>query len=461
VITKNKAMRLLKKQYTMRGGKQLFGVAFLCLFGSAALHAQVRWNVVKPDSMGYYPYYSSISVFGNSCLFLSQQNLTNEFRSVIWRSDDGGLTWRMQDPGLQPNNGSLTSFPLNSVDLIDSLVAIAVGDSGIVMTYDAGNTWSRRNPGVKSNLIGVHCSSPGQGIIIGMDSSVILVLTDERGWRVVPFVPDSVNDYPVSCHSYGDETFRAFESESGIFTTSDDWQTVDSSFYPSGWRGPNLLDLSYSNASVGNGDTLLLTVDRRGKTILDTFACVRSFDGGNHWEFIEDTFTLFLQSPVNNNTVIALERAPFGNWWGGAFALSTDVGSTWQTDTMEFDTTLGTPAIVNALAFLSDGSMIGVFSRYITSANGGSYDDQFIAKSDPLYSSVEPFAPSAQQTILYPNPAINSLNVENADGTIAISDPLGRSYAVPRNGDALDISSLPSGVYFVSDGHSRAKFVKE
>ena len=54
-----------------------------------------------------------------------------------------------------------------------------------------------------------------------------------------------------------------------------------------------------------------------------------------------------------------------------------------------------------------------------------------------------------------------SLNLVSPAGTISISDPLGRSYAVPRNGDALDISTLPSGVYFVSDGVSRAKFVKE
>ncbi len=447
----------------MHRSKLVLIILFSIVAFVPGLHAQVRWNVVKPDSIGYFPY-ASMSVFGNTYLYIAQQetriSLTDyETRSVFWRSDDGGHTWRMQDPGLQPSNSSSVSFPLNSVDLIDSLVAIAVGDSGIVMTYDAGNTWSRMNPIVQSNFIGVHCSSLDQGIIIGIDPSVILVLTDERGWRVVPFVPDSVNDFPISCHSYGDGIFRVFESASGIYTTSDDWQTVDSSFYPFGWHGPSPLAHSYSNASIGNGDTLLLSMGKLGKTFHDTSACVRSFDGGNHWAFTEDTFTQLIQSPVNSNTVIALQHS-LGNWWPGFFALSTDLGSTWQIDTLEFDTTLGAPAIIIGLTFLSDGSMIGVFSRS-DALTGSPMGDQFIAKSEPLFSSVKPLTSSAQQAFLYPNPAASILNVENAGGTITITDPLGRTFEVKQTGNTLDISSLPSGVYFVSDGHSRAKFVKE
>jgi hypothetical protein len=69
---------------------------------------------------------------------------------------------------------------------------------------------------------------------------------------------------------------------------------------------------------------------------------------------------------------------------------------------------------------------------------------------------------STQQNFsLYPNPATNILNIATPAGAISISDPLGRSYEVPKTGNMLDISALPSGVYFISDGVSRAKFVKE
>jgi hypothetical protein len=62
---------------------------------------------------------------------------------------------------------------------------------------------------------------------------------------------------------------------------------------------------------------------------------------------------------------------------------------------------------------------------------------------------------------IYPNPAVNSITVTPSGNPIAIFDPLGRSYDVKQTGNSLDISTLPPGVYFVSDGVSRAKFVKE
>ncbi len=81
--------------------------------------------------------------------------------------------------------------------------------------------------------------------------------------------------------------------------------------------------------------------------------------------------------------------------------------------------------------------------------------------------------PSVIQRIV-PNPAGNEITIVVAGSgdynTFVISDPLGRSYTVPTTpqpppwkggGVVLDISSLPAGVYFVSDGVSGARFVKE
>ncbi len=62
---------------------------------------------------------------------------------------------------------------------------------------------------------------------------------------------------------------------------------------------------------------------------------------------------------------------------------------------------------------------------------------------------------------IFPNPATNKIQISSAEGDISILDPLGRNYPVKQTGNALDISSLPSGVYFIRDGVSRAKFVKE
>jgi hypothetical protein len=62
---------------------------------------------------------------------------------------------------------------------------------------------------------------------------------------------------------------------------------------------------------------------------------------------------------------------------------------------------------------------------------------------------------------VYPNPATNSISIANSNRPLSILDPLGRSYEVKQTGNTLDVSSLPPGVYFLSDGVSRAKFVKE
>jgi hypothetical protein len=60
-----------------------------------------------------------------------------------------------------------------------------------------------------------------------------------------------------------------------------------------------------------------------------------------------------------------------------------------------------------------------------------------------------------------PNPATGFIKVEGSAGPFTIFDPLGRSYEASCTANTLDISSLHPGVYFVSDGRSRAKFVKE
>ena len=85
--------------------------------------------------------------------------------------------------------------------------------------------------------------------------------------------------------------------------------------------------------------------------------------------------------------------------------------------------------------------------------------DLSLASSVP--AGVAEREPYSSTLSIFPNPAANSITVASANGTILILDPLGRNYSVPKNGNMLDISSLPSGVHFVSDGVSRAKFVKE
>ncbi len=62
---------------------------------------------------------------------------------------------------------------------------------------------------------------------------------------------------------------------------------------------------------------------------------------------------------------------------------------------------------------------------------------------------------------VFPNPAKDFITTSSISENLSILDQLGRSYTVHCTGDSFDISSLPSGIYFVNDGVLRSKFVKE
>ena len=131
--------------------------------------------------------------------------------------------------------------------------------------------------------------------------------------------------------------------------------------------------------------------------------------------------------------------------------ISTDRGNSWKVDTIPYDTVVRGPYYeVNGLAVTGTGHAVMVA--------GGP-----LAILEPAPSSVvDQTTIGANVTYIYPNPARrNSITVDLEKGVLSILDPLGRSYEVKQSGNTLDVSALPSGVYFVSDGRSRAKFVKE
>jgi hypothetical protein len=62
---------------------------------------------------------------------------------------------------------------------------------------------------------------------------------------------------------------------------------------------------------------------------------------------------------------------------------------------------------------------------------------------------------------VYPDPVSDLLHVENATGPLSIFDPYGHAFPMPASESTVDVSQLSPGVYFVSDGTQRARFVKE
>ncbi len=441
------------------------------------------WNVTRLDSMPTRtctPYL--VSSAGNVCLACAVRRFSDSsgYRTIFFRSADAGRSWIEQEPDLPLESAA----SINQIDQIDSLHAIAVGDSGLILeTYDAGSTWLKIPCPINSNLVDVDCADASSGIIVGLNPSIILIRI-ESGWSIAPY-QISNDDWWVAptsnrCHAYGSGKYRVSSiysyvgtvPPSKLYTTEDSWHTVDSVSIPE-WTPDSLYNFSITGLTFGDGDTIVASTLPNGQ---DTYHWVylRSFDGGKNWQCTPVStipqYNLLFLSPISNDDIIAWgdlsdSSSIYANF-GDADFWSTDLGATWRSDTFLFDKNLGSPVHgqpgpalgLNRITFTSDGSMVGAFFCYTDSSGSG-----FLARTSSsfLTSGVNVSPSGSPELILYPNPASSVLNIEFSASPLAILDPLGRSYEVHRTGNTLDISSLPPGVYFISDGVSWTKFVKE
>jgi hypothetical protein len=389
---------------------------------------------------------------------------------VFWRSDDDGVTWHEQYPDVpiaKPDDPFIEVFPINKVEQVDSLHAYAVGSKGLILeTSDAGNTWNKLRCPVTSDLVGINCHDLIEGIIVGVSPGVILTLS-EVGWdTVAPIHPD----IPEYCHSYGDGKYCVITASQELYTTQKTWLTIDSVAIPQ-WTPDSMIHLGYNQDPVIVSNCLFLS----GDTILEGMwpvvgftpdwpVLLRTYDGGQSWNFVVDSsaiggFATIYQ--ISGDSLLSL-RMGIGDDDPGFVKLSTDLGSTWVIDTLLFNKKFQIAPYSWSVAHMQDGSLLGSYTTELDNINPPQVTPGCVARLtiDPQSSVTTP-QPFENHIILYPNPASSFLNFESPAGAITILDPLGRSYEGHQTGNTLDVSSLPSGVYFISDGHSRAKFVKQ
>lgn len=150
--------------------KTLFFIllSFPLIFGSASsqLFYNIKWEKVLSPEVGAPPEIGSNVLFEFNCFDCLDKNnciasgimdkYPNNpvppelpYERITFRTTDGGITWRRGklSPDIEIRYG-LRSRPetprITSVTMIDSLIAIAVGDDGIVVrTTDGGMTWVR------------------------------------------------------------------------------------------------------------------------------------------------------------------------------------------------------------------------------------------------------------------------------------------------------------------------------
>ena len=271
---------------------------------------------------------------------------------------------------------------------------------------------------------------------------------------------------------------------------------VDSSGYVFGYDNNNWEVLLRSSDhgltwdSVYSGGWGQMAVDHQGRIIAPSGnSILRSSDHGETWTTLASGYSINAITVTQNGTILAedegldglgyyylIESTDDGASWQVArqfepwsFALdgsnklyaagqvwsahsaiptmgvmiSTDTGKTGQLISLSIDTAFEFVAVSPNHTLYAGTAADGIF-RYV-----------------PAASSVETPVTSPENFTIFPNPTTDKIQITSSEGNISILDPLGRSYEVKQTGNTLDVSSLPSGVYFLSDGRSRAKFVKE
>jgi hypothetical protein len=426
-------------------------LAFMAFLPGA--RAQFLWEVSQNDhDWRYINGFTALSCYGPICTAggVIQDNLKSTVSLMFMRSTDGGHSWIIQDPHLDTNT---TAVQFWEIQQIDSLTAVAVGDSGlIVRTTDAGISWARQDCKSKLQLRCVNFSDPLTGIIgaYGSELTTTVLTTVDGGLHW-----DSVTSFSASgitkCHSYGNGKFSVFlRGTSPIVTTFDNWKTVKLMNRPVDPASDTTADFYYFNTARYCGNDTIFILGIYGFNG-EHGAIVRSIDGGEHWD------TPFTSSyPSKYYSITGLEKDTLfaaGEDILGYYSFSTDRGNTWKRDSLRIikkDYGNGGAEFCRVIEWAGDSplrlfSEAGIYSPNFTGILRGAFSK----------SSVIENYDNQPQNLIYPNPASSIITIfTNREGTeIIIFDQLGREMkrvvSLPSGATNFTVKDLPNGIYTV------------
>jgi photosystem II stability/assembly factor-like uncharacterized protein len=358
--------------------------------------------------------------------------------SELWKTTDDGNNWAP----VWDSDGNYALYYITDICFKDSMIGWfsifnSSGNTGdaCYRTTDGGNHWSELPvPGVIYGADGIYFDSLTNRLLLSSADMGLLVSTDLGNvWNTA--APYNTGGFSFSSDSNGFVSASFSDTVGGFLITSDGGITWDTAHI----NGPIL-----SQQPLAIPETPICFESDFGNEIIIR----RSDDYGHTWHQLND----FGSNSPYGTGVIRGDLSHLYIQTDTGMYLSTDEGVTWKYD--------GGPTystnFTNDIFYSANGVTIAGMT-YPT----GVLEDSGLWEEEWPQSGVAEAEPVSVILSIFPNPAPNSITVPSATGTILIQDPLGRNYSVPRNGNTFDVSLLPSGVYFVSDGVSRAKFVKE
>jgi hypothetical protein len=422
------------------------------------------WHIVHPAREGRYHYiFSAIGSWSESCVVAgievddSMPNFSHKAQLKFWRTDDAGLSWRVQVPKIGPWKEENTL--VRSLQMIDSLNIVAVGDSGLLFrTRDGGDTWNWKYLD-SGQIHAVHFSNPKEGIIVEWKADRDIATTTDAGehWNWIQL--DSYHPgwyWPWQAQSLGDGSFRAISYGAGPFYyTNDNWRTVDRSRIV--FDTSDQYNIVRSFRSLGKDTIIAFGPYYNGKE--HRLSMTRSEDDGNHWQPVDLADTLIVNPKLSELgrpfVVIAGNNRNATPRYVG---LSTDSGWSWIFQIVTFDST---PPYFSSEASLVEVTPNGVALAIFGTVQADNYvEPTFLARSVLSSKHVQGYERIIFGTFIYPNPSTVSFAIKSVDRSqpVIIYDILGHEVLhgkLDGTGHAqFDVSALPRGVYSVILKHN-------
>jgi photosystem II stability/assembly factor-like uncharacterized protein len=432
---------------------------------------QLVWKTVSADRDSRYRfYYGALSSYGESAV-VTVTVVDDSIKSgvKVWqkilRSDDAGLTWRFQDPGL-PGKRTQGQGSLRAIVMPDSLTVFAIGDSGIfIRSTDQGESWEHSVIG-PYQFHHLHFHDTMNGIAScwnpypnGYISNLFVTHDGGRHWDslivTTPVGGDSSYLWPWGVESLGGSSFRAMSYGAGpLYVTQDDWHHID--------RSRTLFEIEdrlhvVTDLISNLGDTILAFGGQRStdSTPLDRALILRSIDNGQSWEDIH-----FADSIVTNPRILtALDRSVLvmggsHNRISASILLSADRGASWKEETIRLDS--------NSRQYLTCGSATVTQSGIILLVQRADIgaSPSVILRGQMKNEWTASYERIVYATHIFPNPAVGSIGIvsNDYDQTVLVYDLLGREARhgkLDGTGHAqFDVSALPRGVYSVILKHN-------
>ncbi len=380
-----------------------------------------------------------------------------------------------------------TRWPLEGMEFFgdDSGVICAEGDGFTALTLNGGTSWDKiyDNPNVSWNFSDLITGRNSYFLDVNhiwFCSNSIMYHTSNGGkdWELDTNQISNAEANTIQSIYFVD-SLTGFEGGDGysLFRTSDggkNWSLVydsasgDGGVYQIKFCTPKLGlalcgeyltyilrttdgGINWTNDTVGRGfaPTGLSYPDPRNAWYTDELRLYHSTDSGLTWNIVTDEPLGYggIRSSCFLDSIHGI--ATGGDPDTLKIGYTSDGGKSWQTTTLD-----------------SEGSYETFTSFPDTNiAYVGGRDALYKLNFQELAVKVLPLIDSSLQ--IYPNPASETVSITSfeAGSTAHLLDILGREVlygTVPESEPlTLDVSSLPSGLYYIIDGVSRTKFVKE